>query len=368
MFDFSWSEHTLGNVLYCSILYALFVLLYFKRYIQREALQSTKYNYSLLSVALLLIITACIDTDWFHYRDMVLEYDLSSDTLNYGEPIYWFVIKLVGKNYFLFRMIVWGGAFLMAVASFKRFEININNAVFFIVAVFLVKFNYGRATLGMASYFLGLSFLLVSTRRLFLNVLLAVVFLWGSYEFHHSMLLLIFLIPTVVLPIDKASFSFILLLLLPFIAYLFKSNLSLVDYIEDEYILEKMDKYMEQKGAVSNIFGIIQSVIGYGVFIVPLVIDSVVIFKKHNKIGNFILKLYRIMISTAFLAVIFLFMNLESNIFVYRVLYMTFIPLTILTVYLFEQKLLSKSSYKFIVIWGIVAISYVLLHLLYEYR
>ena len=77
MFDFTWSEHTLINVLYCIFTYGLFVLLFYKRYVSNALSQSTKPNFWLIVFALLLIISACIDTDWFHYREMVQGYDFS---------------------------------------------------------------------------------------------------------------------------------------------------------------------------------------------------------------------------------------------------------------------------------------------------
>ena len=368
MFDFSWSEHTLGNVLFCTIAYAFFIIFFFNRNVNKVQSPSAKIDYKLLVSTLLLIITACVDTDWFHYREMVHEYDFTFGAINYGEPIYRGIVLLVDKNYLLFRIIVWGGAFLMALSTFRRFEINPNTAIFFIGAVFLIKFNYSRATLGMASYYLALSFLLMSSRRhALLNYLFAAVFLWGAYEFHHSMLLLILLTPIVVVPMDKPVLAVLVLLALPIIASVLNSNLILIDRLENEYISDKMNSYLVREGSASNFFGIIQSVIGYGAFIIPIVVDSVVITKNHEKIRTPMLKLYRIMISTVILAVAFLLMNLDSSLFVYRILYMTFIPLTILTVYLFEQQLLSRKCYKFIVGWGVFAISYVLLHLLYKY-
>lgn len=368
MFDFSWSAHTLGNVLYSTIIYAFFLIVFYNRNVNKALLQSAKSDYKLLACALLLIITACIDTDWFHYREIVHDYDFTFGALNYGEPIYRGIVFLVGKNYLLFRVIVWGGAFIMTLSAFKRFEINVNTAVFFLVAIFLVKFNYSRATLGMASYYLGLSFLLLpSKKHFFLNYLLAAAFLWGAYEFHHSMLLLIFLTPVVVIPIDKPVLVVLVFMLLPILASVLNSNLFMIDSLDNAYISDKMSGYLEKEGSSANIFGLIQSILGYGAFVVPVVIDSVVLSKNRDKIRVPMLKLYRIMISTVVLAGAFSLMNLDSSLFVYRILYMSFIPLTILTVYLFEQRLLSRKSYEFIVIWGVLAISYVLFYLLYKY-
>lgn len=368
MFDFSWSEHTFGNVLYCTIAYALFIIYYYGRYVSRALFQDHKTNYILMFSAIVLIITACIDTDWFHYQTMVHEYDLLYGALNYGEPAYWGIVKLADKNYLLFRLIVWGSAFLMTTITFRRYKININTAVFFLVAVFLIKFNYARATLGMAIYFLGLSFLTIPLKKhRILSLLLAVIFLWGAYEFHHSMILLIFLTPIVIIPLDKPFIAIIVLIGLPFFASALNENIFLIDRLENEYISNKMETYLEREGSVANIYGIIQSVISYGVFIVPLFLDTIVIALNRDKIEASIQKLYRIIIATIILTVSFLLMNLDSSVFVYRILFMTFIPLNMLTVHLYEQQILSKRGYTIIVCWGIMAIYFVLFHLLYKY-
>lgn len=368
MLDFSWSEHTLGNVLYCTILYALFVALFYSSYVNKALVKRAKMDYMLLLGALLLIITECIGTDWFHYRDMVHEYDFSFHALNYGEPVYKGIISLVGKNYLFFRIVVWGGAFLLSIFAFKRFEINVNTAVFFLIAVFLIKFNYARATLGMSSYFLGLSYLIKPSKQLrFLSILLAIALFWGAYEFHYSMLILIVLTPIVLIPLNKPYVVVGSLLLLPIFASFANDLLFMTDILENEYILNKTEGYLEKEGTVANFYGLIEIFINYGLFIVLFLVDTIVIYQNRVKIQMPILKLYRVLAGTVIAALSFLLTNLESNVFAYRILFMSFIPSTIITVYLFEHHLLRKKGYKVTVIWGISAISYSLLHLIYKH-
>ena len=366
MFDFSWSEHTLINVLYCIVTFGLFIVVFFKRYVSNASFPRTKLNHWLAVFALLLIITACIDTDWFHYREIVYGYDFSIGASNYGEPIYRYIIDWVGQNYFLFRFIVWGFAFLLTCIAFRRFEVNINLAIFFLIAVFLVKFNYARATLGMASFYVGLSYLIKPRKgRLVLSLICVGLFFWGAYEFHHSMLILVLLAPLVVfLPMDKPFFLIIVLLVLPFVASILNDSFLLVDQLDNEYISYKFNRNLEREGVRANLYGIIQSTINYCVFAIPIVIDSSIIIKNHRSISSPMIKLYRYTISVVFLAISFLFMGLESRLFVYRILFMSIIPLTILTVYLYEKRLMSRKSYTFIVLWGILAVSLVLLVLL----
>lgn len=367
MFDFSWSEHTLINVLYCIFTYGLFIVVFYRRNATNAPFPRTKLNRWMAVFAVLLIISACIDTDWFHYREMVYDYDFSLGASNYGEPIYRYIIDWVGQNYFLFRLIVWGLAFLLTCIAIHRFDVNINLAVFFLIAVFLIKFNYARATLGMASFYVGLSYLLKPKKgHLVLSLICMAVFFWGAYEFHHSMLILLLLAPLVVfLPMDKPYILLLALLALPFIASILNDSFLLVDQLDNEYLSDKLNRYLDKEGKRANILGMIQSSINYGVFIIPFVLDTVALSKKHRAVSSTMIKLYRFTISILVLAASFLFMGLESRLFVYRILFMSFIPLTILTVYLYENRLMSRRSYKIIIWWGISAVSLSLLVLLY---
>ena len=367
MFDFTWSEHTLVNVLYCIITYGLFIVVFYKRYVTNALYQRTNPNRWMLFFALLLIITACFDTDWFHYREMVYDYDLTIGADNYGEPVYRFIIELVGKNYLLFRLVVWGLAFGLTCFAFRRFEVNINWAVFFLVAVFIIKFNYARSTLGMACFYVGLSYLIKPTKRHYvLSLICVALFFWGAYEFHHSMLILVLLAPLVVfLPMDKPLILIIVLLALPFIASILNDSIILVDQLDNEYLSEKLQRNLERESVRANILGTIRSIINYGVFVFPLFVDSFVLLKNHEVVSSSMIRLYRFTLSVAILAFSFFFMGLESRLFIYRILFMSFIPLTILTVYLYEKHLMSRKSYKVIIWWGILAVSVTLLVLLY---
>ncbi len=368
MFDFSWSEHTLGNVLYCAIIYVLFIAVFYKRCVTNALSLSSKPNKWLFLASLLLVITACIGTDWFHYRDMVINYDFTSGAFNYGEPVYRYIVAAVNRSYFLFRLVVWGSALFLTCIAFKRFGINLNVALFFLIAVFLIKFNYARGTLGMACYFVGLSYILKPNKGLFvLNLALAALFIWGAYVFHHSMLLLVLLTPVViVLPLDKPFILAVVLLAFPFLASVIDSNFLLIDQLENEYIADRFSRYMEREGTEINFWGIIENLFNYGVFVIMITFDSVILVKNRRMVSAPIRRLYRVAISIVVFSVSFLFMGVESNVFFYRVLYMSFIPLTIITVSLFEQQLMSRKQYVVTLLWGIAAITWVLLHLIYK--
>ena len=218
----------------------------------------------------------------------------------------------------------------------------------------------------MASCCLGLSYLLKPRKPfLLVNIALAALFFWGAYQFHYSVLALVLLcIIARYMPVDKPILAVVLLFLVP---YFLKDNLTLVDQLEDEYISSRFERYLNKSSEEANWLGIIDGIIGYGVFAVPIIFDTLVIVRNRRRIPVSMIKLYRVIISTTILAISFSFMGLESSVFVYRILFMTFIPLTILTVYLFQIRLMSRKWYSYSVLWGIFAISYKLLVLLWNY-
>ena len=167
---------------------------------------------------------------------------------------------------------------------------------------------------------------------------------------------------------EKPLVVIVLLVLLPLFASIFNDSLFLVDQLENEYISNKLNNYIERDTGPSNIYGKIAGIISYGAFVLPIIMDMIVISKNNKTIALSIKRLYRITIFTSMLALMFAFMGLESTVFIYRILFMTMIPLTILTVYLYENKLMSLKQFSIIVSWGIFAISYKLLHQIYLYR
>ena len=369
MIDLNWTEQTFGLALLFNIAFFLFVITYYKRYIVYPSWNKTTIDCGLacFSLCLIIFVSSSSSSDWYHYQTMVWDYDFTPGAHNHGEPVYGYIIKLVNKNYFLFRLVVWGGAFFLACLSFKRFGINVNVAVFFLVAVFLIKFNYARVSLAMASYFYGLSFLFKPIKRKrFLSLVLVTPFLWGAYEFHHSLLPVILLTLIAYLPLDKPVVAILLFLVIPFMASYVFANFNILGSYADEDLYSKFNRYMEKESEEANFLGHIANVIQYGAFVIPLIIDSIVIFKSKENVSMPMRRMLRVSISITLFAMMFMFMNFFNTVFTYRYLFMTFIPLTILSIYLYQNRLLKKNLFFLIVLWGIGSNLYGLLYGLYK--
>ena len=162
MIDFSWTGCTRGLSVFFVFLYTLFVVLYYRKNVTNFSFQKNRGDFLMIlfAVVLIIIVAASDQSDWFAYQRIVKDYDFTPGAYHHMEPIYGFIIRIVNRNYLLFRIIVWGGAFLLVGLTFKRFEINQNVSIFLLVTAFLLTFNYARATLAMACYYYGLSFLI----------------------------------------------------------------------------------------------------------------------------------------------------------------------------------------------------------------
>lgn len=163
--ELSWTELSKDTSLVFLLLFILFIALYYKKNIVLNPQKNIRVGQLVLSILLIVIVSASSGSDWFSYQQMVWNYDFSNGATNYGEPVYGYIARFTERNYLLFRLIVWGGAFLCALQAFKRMRINVNMAAFMLIAAFLLRFNYARASLGMAIYFLGLSFLISPYRK-----------------------------------------------------------------------------------------------------------------------------------------------------------------------------------------------------------
>ncbi len=373
MIDFNWSKSTIESTLLCLVLFLLYVALYYKNNRKFYEQKVFTANSALFIYSLILVVYICIDTDWYSYQSMVHNYDLTNGAQNYGEPIYGFIIKLVDRNYLLFRIIVWGGAFLFSVLTFKRLGLDTGLAIFFLIAVFLLKFNYARASLGMGLYFLGFSYFVKPSKLpSLLNYLLSLLLMFAAYQFHTSCQILIPLTFSIFIPIKRKTIL-LGLIIVPIIGYILKGNI--VGFINssgiesNEYIYNKINGYIERESESRNLMGVIYDIIQYGAFFLPVIANALVITSNKLKsydIESYVIKTFRFTICLVLFSLIFLFMDLSSPLFFYRLLYMAIIPLTILTVYLFQKGVMDLRVYNFIVILGIISNLYRILYTLYK--
>ena len=367
MIDLTWTKTTVDLIVFFILIYIFFVVLYYKKYAYRPLWTITKIDPGLTFYAfiLILIVASSDDSDWFSYQEDVWEYDFNS-LYQHFEPIYGVIIGLVNKNYLLFRIVVWGGAFLLTCNAYKRFEVNRNVGIFFIITAFLLTFNYARATLGMSCYCVGLSFLLkpAQGKKLF-SYILALFFFFCAYSFHHSLLILVGMTFAIFLPLDRPIIIVLALSLIPTAAAILYGYFELAEFLSDEDVAEKLRLYGELEKASWNIYGTIRYTIQYGAFYFPIIVNTITVIKNKTYLDASFLKVNNVVLATVLTSFAFLFMGFNNLIFVYRILFMTMIPTSILTVYLYQTNVLKRGMYTAILIWGVAGNLFPLLYGIY---
>lgn len=359
MIDITVSECSKGMYLFCFLYYMVITFCYRKRYNTLTYTANMNINAGFFFMVLIYLLLSFRNGDYWHYREFVVNFD---EFWMPSEPLYDSLATFVGRNYLLFRLVVWGAALCLYLKIVKRFKLNRNTTLYFLFTVYILFFEYARASLAMAVFFLGLSYVLKPSSNAFFSTVFGIAIMVSSYFFHHSMLVLIILSLVCLFPVNKHIYivAFICLPLLAyFVKYVLESFLG-IGLNSMEVIYNKMEGYSEYEATELSILETIRSVWKYSLFYIPLAISSVVVFAKKNQgsLPSFIKRLYSITYAIILFATCFLFMGFDNNIMYYRFLYMSMIPLSILMSYFRGKELIPIRIYKYFILW---AIMYVLL-------
>jgi len=359
MFDFAIAEEP--SVLQCVICTLAFLAVLLMnnntavKTIGDAKVSKQKERFFVLCFVLLAVFYMS-DSDFFHYQQIVVrDLDLEDLRWNHVERVYTYITSFVDRNYFLFRVIVWGGASILLYFTVNRYLGRGYYGMFFLFASYFAFFSYGRVSLAMAIYFLGLSLLCKSPEKWkWLGRILGLALIGVSYEFHHSILVLIILTPLIFLPLNKWT-VLIPLLLIPIVVIVLKDVLELIA------MSELLSEETQEGGVSGRVSGILESstsranmsllmsirvFYGYLTFVVPFVLVTRKIFdkKRDGAMPIYLQQLYKVALGV-FMASIGFMLIFGLNIMFYRILYMLMIPLSILMVGLRQYNFISYKSF-----------------------
>lgn len=305
--------------------------------------------------------------DFFHLMEDVHEYDFSPNASNYGEPVYIAIAKIVNRNYFLFRTVVWGGAFGLFCWTAKRMAVPVYSAAIFLILTHSVTFAYARVTAAMAVYFFGLSFLCNATHRYkMLSYLVALLLIGLCTRFHTSAYIMV--VSTLMLFVPLRKWTILAAIVcVPFCVPLALSFLGEILFSGiDETVARKIQIYATDN--THNEYGIAAKIIdvtGYVSFYVPLIVSAICIFSKNNvgKIPSGIVRMFKVTLGLVLASVVCGLMGEFFYVYFYRILFMTMIPLSIITVKLYQDGLMLATHFKYACYTGV---TYVVLRSLYD--
>lgn len=358
MFDFPFKEASVLTSVYCLVYYLILV----RSNYRDGLLEPFAYEISLKKEVLALffigffIVTHCYNGDFFHFMHTVYDYSDIPGAYNYGEEIYHKIGFFVEKNYFLFRTIVWGGAFCLFCLTAKRMNVSVYYAAVLLIATHPITFSYARATAAMAVYFFGLSFLCSPLRNKWISYILGTLIIYYSWKFHNSAIIMMIMTTMILLPIRRWS-----IILLVIVLFIFSDafnellmEIAMSDNI-DEVLSNKINSY-SQRGVKYGLAGIINKILEYASFYIPFIITTINIFSDDNYeyIPNGIYRMYKVACGLVLSSLLFWFLGPLYVTFVYRVLFMSMIPITIVIVYLYQADLMSNSHYRWCVFVGII--------------
>ena len=358
MFDFPFTEASIGTSVYCLVFYLLLVLLNYRDCLYEPfeyevSLKKEKLTLFLIGV---FFITHCYKGDFFHMMQCVHEYISIPGYYNYGEDIYHKITLLVNKNYFLFRTIVWGGAFCLFCLTAKRMNVSVYCAAVLLIATHAITFGYARATAAMAVYFWGFSFICSPFKNKWISYIIGILIICLSLKFHNSAIIMLIMSVMIFLPINKWSIIFIVILF--FVLSTVFKDLLMYTAMSDNFdttIANKIDFY-SNRVVFYGPSGIINKTLEYSSFYIPFIVVTLNIFNdgKIEIIPDCIYRMYKVACGFVLASLLFYFLGPSYITFVYRVLFMSMIPLTIVVVYLYQENLMSYSHYKWCVFPGVM--------------
>jgi len=325
--------------------------------------------------ASLLCIAFCVfsfwDTDWFHYLNAFD--DLKAGYSGHMEEVYVWIAQNLSPNYYSFRLVVWGIAFLLFLRTIQLLSVSKPLTLFFFGTIYIVWFSYARVSLSMALVLYGTAILYGNKKKSVGRCVLAVALIIISFFFHKTALfaILVFVIAAVSEKYPKV-FVWLMLLAFPLALVLVKTQLSSFISMDFDGIDSDMSEYMSagqgymEKDLIKR---------GLGAFlqrtleIVPYYGITFVCIKelKGNRLVPQNIQVFMlIQIITVLISSIFAFdLGINTTTIYIRFMRFAAIPTSIVMAYCYEHRLSYRLTKIFIMLASL-GTSYTMLYSLYN--
>lgn len=342
MFDIHVVELTKELYFTANIFYILIIMLFWKRNVTYfdDPMPSQKL---MTFIIIIFLLFAFDGGDYYHYCRKVHEGDMEKN-----EEIYSYIVELVGRNYLLFRLIIWGGALLIFQKTARRFNLNVPRTTFILFAMFITIFDYARASLAMSIYFLGLSYICVPSKNKVFSYIYAVALIITSTYFHRSMAIAGIMTIMAFLPLNKKTIP---LMLMFFAVSGFFLNSLLDTFLGAQMFSDDINSKIERTAGIDiewemSTFEWIRRYIEYSLFFGPLILLYYKFFYKPEQvISESFVKLYKVALGMVLLALATLITDLQSFVLFYRFLYMAMIPVVLLVSYSRQEMIISEKMF-----------------------
>lgn len=275
----------------------------------------------------------CVNPDYFRYREWIYgsDFEFWDKELFYVYLVLFCRLLPFDYPFEVFRLIVWGGAVLMAYYTFRKYrEMLMPGLTLLLLFVFYSNtFCYARASLGMAVFFFGVSILLLTKR--YLIKILGIGVALSSVLFHHEMLIGVAILPCLLIPFERKEGTFLsvflLILAIIVISYV-NSHLGIFDAMFDnDDLSSKIEDFNDAEQGKFRL----STLVKYLNFFYPLYVITKCFWK--TKVPKSIAGMYRIAYTITLISVAFMVVFGLRSVFGYRVMYISMIPLSLLVGY-----------------------------------
>lgn len=305
----------------------------------------TDVTYLFIIFFTLYAIFYCVNDDYFQYRDWIYGRDFGF----WGKEMFYVYVILFCRfipfdyPFELFRLIVWGGAILLVFFTFRMYRKKLMpGLVLLMLFVFYSNaFCYARASLGMAVFFLGVSLYL--RQKQWAMKALGIVIAMSAVFFHREMLVGIAVLPSLFIPLEKRVNSYLsvfMLLLVTLGISLIGLDFNYFDSIFDnDDISNKLEEFSNQEQGAFRL----STLIKYLNYFYPFYLVTMVFWEK--RVPHSVAGFYRIAYSILLISVAFMIILGLRSVYTYRIMYISMIPLTLLTGFCFCKGYLKRNEF-----------------------
>lgn len=283
------------------------------------------------------------------------------------EPLYAVIAGLVGGNFLLWKLIVYGVALVITYLTLKRLNTLNYVSLFAFTLYALVSYGTTRGVLAYSVYLLGITFI---ASPKFILKLLGILLTISSISAHSSMMLPVFLLPLIFVKLDRGiiwililAFPLFLLLFNQFYPYLF-TNQDLLD-TQTGYKLGVYTDEAESVGTGSSLLLSIRLILDYVAIIMGLYYS----LKADSKgvLPKAVTCVVRIVFYVFYVAMLIRFSTMQGGEFI-STRYVTLIPFLLYVSWPFmlnQKSVFTKQSQNIFIIVSILNTAVLLFMLTY---
>lgn len=360
-------SYPIFNLLTYLLLCAIYVLPLYKRkdisYHQRLSI-GIHYKFFFI-ICTLFCVFAFSSGDFYGYYILFRKTVITHHS-SHLEDVYIWLINNVTSVYITWRLIIWGGATILTLWSFRRYHMDAIPVFASITLFYITTLYIMRGNLGVSIMFLGITFLFSPKRSVkYIDILIGLFLIIVSYYFHKSMLLSLALLIPSLYRLSKKTITFSLclfpvavILMKGILAYLGENGLEGTD----ETISNSAANYSTTEMFQANTMGMVRNFFVYfpSYLILIYAYRSNLMQKLPYKI-RFFFNYWYIWI---YIASVCAFQDVGGW-YYSRFMYMSNLPLAVFMAYVFQHTKYSKTI-KVIIFFSFLSGLYTLAYAYYQ--